>query len=720
MSHPLSPGQGKISDLVHSCFDRDGRKENRPLPIIVLLGTPGSGKTHALSRFAQATRSAPAARLDFKELGQQRPYEVALQLAFQLAQKHPDQSRLRFPRLLIGQTALRAGISAADPRRAEGQLRDALREARRRQVDAAQVAAVVDAGTNAFGMPSVPATEQVVTLLLKAFEWTTVSGLLNRNLAWYAGRSALSETSAVDVLVDLHRRNGIDTSENRIFVDHLLCQAFLADLRGAYAHQSAAQNPLALLDNIDHPGGAGIAFLDLLAELRAEHAASPPQPVDHDPLLVVGSSGTAQAVRGPWHGGPDDPYIRADTDARYEDWLPRVLTQSLSWWYPVRLPALTEAEVARFAALHEEQAAARADRSAANRLRAMAPLVHRLTYGHPWSVQQLHHVVDALLADGRTDTQLHGVLGAELPASTVPPAAARGSRGTAAARGGTRTDARQLSGVARGYLLNGLNGDQRQAAVWLSAARSPYAALNAGLLEGRAEHTRDTILVELRNRLWLFNAVPEDANTRGGVGSPGYLGPPPEEYRQVLHPWLRLLLLDELAGAGPPDTARRPVGSTTRWEHAHTLLRSWYERRGRGIDVLYHRLALNELETVVGSFRSSFRSMNTLGDARSWLRDLYYVTAAPVNRTRFTGASPTHTADDLAREYAPASYDDHELGRPLAELVAALWLAGDPRNRLPPGRPGLNYRIEAMFRQLAMATDVDANTLLDEAARYPV
>ena len=629
-----------------------------------------------------------------------------------MAQKHPNQSRLRFPRLLIGQAALRAEISTADPRRAEGQLQNALRAARRRPVDAAQVAAMVDAGTNALGMPAVPATEQVVTLLLKAYEWTTVSTVLNRNLGWYAGRSPLSEISAVDELVELHRRNGSDTSENRIFVDRLLCQAFLADLRVAYAHRSAAENPLALLDNIDHPGGAGIGFLDLLAELRAEHAASPRQPVDHDPLLVVATSATAQAVHGPWDGGPDDPYIRADTDTHYADWLAGAFTQALDWWYPVRLPALTEAEVAQTAAVHEEHAAARASRPTANRLRTVAPLVHRLSYGHPWSVWQLHRAVDALLASGRPDTELHGVLGARLPAIVVPSAVAESSLGSGTL-GGTRAGARQLSSLAREYLLNGLTSDQRQAAVWLSAARSPYAALNARLLNGRTEHARDTILVELRNRLWLFNAVPEDANTRGGVGSPGYLGQPPEESRQVLHPWLRLLLLDELAGSGRPDAA-------TYWEYAHTVLKSWYERRGRDIDVLYHRLALNELDTVVDSFRCSFRSMNNPSDAHRWLRDLYHVTAAPVNRTRFTGASPTYTADEFARRYASVSYADHELGRPLAELVAALWLAGDPRNRLPPGRPELNFRIAAMFRQLAMATDVDANTLLDEAARYPV
>ncbi|MEC4020889.1 hypothetical protein QMK28_32600, partial [Streptomyces sp. H27-D2] len=348
------------------------------------------------------------------------------------------------------------------------------------------------------------------------------------------------------------------------------------------------------------------------------------------------------------------------------------------------------------------------------------PLVHRLTYGHPWSVLQLHTAIGSLLEHDRDLTSLRGLLDTPVPAPGPPPgpAAGPGARPRPRPRPEPAREPRLASRVLD-YLLAGLTRDQRAAAMRIAAARTPKAGINCGLLNDQPEHARDTLMRELRGRLWLSEPIPEDATTRGGTGPSGYLLPPQGrpgaeraaadstyDGRPVLHPWLRLLLLDSMSGP--------PSGSEAVWQQTHRTLWDWHHRHGKPLDALYHQLALNELDTVTRHFTDGV----TGADLRPWLRELYHVSAAPMYRAQLSDAPPPRAAGELAREHAPLAYADRTTGRPLAELCAALWLAGDPRNRLPPGNPELNYKIGAMFRQLAMVADADADTLLDEAARY--
>ncbi|MEU3462594.1 hypothetical protein ABZ721_21970 [Streptomyces sp. NPDC006733] len=675
MVHAPPPGLGEIDALVHECWSRPVRAQDRALPLIALLGRPGSGKTFALDHFETVTRGAPAARIDFAAADTQRPYEVAVHLAFLLARKHTGIKPLRFPRLLLGLLAVQPELSLTDREQATRELRKALRQARTRgaAVDAGEgITTIVDS----LGLSPIPGTDLIIGVLLRGFEYMPTRTFLNQTYHWYG---SLGPPTAMDELVELNLRSRSTAEEHREAVDRRLCEAFLADLRAAYAHGRRDHNCLVLLDNIDHSHGT--RFLDLLVRLRAEHAVS--QPGRYDPLLIVATSATTRAVPGPADGRPGDPYIHPADRASYADWRPRTDAPPADWWYPVRLRDLYEVEVSLEAGRHLEHA---------TRLARATPLVHRLTYGHPWSVQQVHIAIGGLLAAGVSDRDLYGLLDTPVPGD--------------GAVAGRRPP---LGAVARDYLLEGLTTDQRAATVPVAAARTPAAAVNSGLLNDLSEHARDTVMLELRNQLWLFAPVPEDANTRGGRGPSGYLAAAGDaEQRPVLHPWLRLLLLEELAGQpGPP-------GGPTAWQQAHRTLGGWHERLGRPLDALYHRLALDELDAVVAYFAHGFGAP----DAVPWLRELYHVTAAPMRRTQLTDAQPSHNAGQLAREHAPAAYADPVTGRPLAELAAALWLAGDPRNRLPPGRPELNYKISAMFRQLALAADADTDTLLDEAARF--
>lgn len=50
--------------------------------------------------------------------------------------------------------------------------------------------------------------------------------------------------------------------------------------------------------------------------------------------------------------------------------------------------------------------------------------------------------------------------------------------------------------------------------------------------------------------------------------------------------------------------------------------------------------------------------------------------------------------------------------------MISLWLASDPRNRLPGAHPELNRTINAMFQYLAMRSVPTRVGLMHEAAKY--
>ncbi|MGP3982126.1 hypothetical protein [Streptomyces sp. KR80] len=138
-------GLAEVADLAHECWLRPSAEPERPLPVIVLLGRPGSGKTYALDHFEAVTDGAPVARIDFAAAAEQRPHEVCLHLAFLLARKHRGSKPLRFPRLLLGLLAVQPQLSLTDRGQAVRELRQALRQARNRS-------ATADAGEGIAGL----------------------------------------------------------------------------------------------------------------------------------------------------------------------------------------------------------------------------------------------------------------------------------------------------------------------------------------------------------------------------------------------------------------------------------------------------------------------------------------------------------------------------------------------------------------------------------------
>ncbi|WP_159037296.1 hypothetical protein [Streptomyces specialis] len=652
--------------------NREERRRGRELPLIVLLGRRGSGKTATLNWLGWIASTRPHAAYDFASDAPRRPHEVAARLAFGLSYRHRNQPPIRFPRLTLGLIVVRMGLSfelgGSDPR---DELRQALRQIRKDGAgENGPVLPEVVALLQDLNLLQFPGATLLLSLVRSGLPRLPVGLLWRTGLAWYGARQ---EYVGLDALVALNRLHQSETHGDRAAVDRTLCEAFVADLRAHYARYDRDRACVLLLDNIDR--NRGRQFLDLLVDIR-EHATTPDGREEFDPLLVVATASDSGRVPGTFDPASRGLRLTAPEDASYAAWeraRPRPAVDPAWRWYPVVLRDLTADEVGKLA-------------ESVPRLAGAPPLVHRLTYGHPWSVRRLHDVVRRAIARGDADTALRTVLEADWPSpeADAPP--------------------EPFARAALRYLLTDATDDRLAALTTCAAARELDAAVDAGLLDD-ARHP--LLLEEVGARLWLGPPVPEDAGTRGGHGS-GYLPerchPVPLPGRPVLHPWLRLLLLRELA--------TRPAGDAPDWTATHTTLRDWYHTQGQPLDEYYHRLALGELETVVDRLHVS---LGTLPDVDAWLYELYAVTAAPSRDPVNPGPPASRRALRLAEELAPRSFRDH---RALTVLVTSLWLATDPRNRLPVTAPELNHTIGAMFRELGTHAQPRAAGLLHEAHRY--
>ncbi|MBY8885746.1 hypothetical protein K7472_12915 [Streptomyces sp. PTM05] len=689
---PIRPlGLEAVETLVRDCWVRarqGTRRADRPLPVVVLLGRHGSGKTAALEHLAHRASTAPTAGHDFAA-ATLRPHEVAARLAFRLSLKAPHQRPLHFPRLTHGLVAVdpELRLDANNPEHAKHQLSKAMRSARKRAAGPAADALSEAVGLlNDIGVIPVPGAGLLASLLLRGIGPRLLSTVSRSGVEWYGEGSPAEPLAA---LVALNERSRSEDPADAERVDRLLCEAFLADLRAAHAGRQGLgrdRNCLVVLDNIDR--GDGTRFLTLLLELREALIQAAPDG-GCDPLLVVAASSTARAVPGPFDPGPAGLRISPGERASYDDWhdaVPASPADASWWWYAVRLPDLTAGQVSQLGA------------AIAPRLPEATPLVHRLTYGHPWSVLRTQRAAARLLERPDAQDRLRGIL--DSGPLVRDPGGAGGSPAPPT-----------LGQEALRYLTQGMDAEQLAGLVTCAAARDMESAVNSGLLEGFSPRLRETLLEDTAERLWMVPPLSEDAGTRGGRGS-GYLpadGPAAHPRRlpgsHVLQPWLRLLLTRELA-------AREEGGPHPDWDTAHQRMLAWHaDRPGHELAVPHHTLALGRVDEVVTALRLSLGGLPT----EAWLYELYAVTAAPMREPVVLTEPASHRADRLARDLAPEAYGKH---RSLALLVTSLWLAVDPRNRLPSARPELNFTISASFRDLALHADANSAVLRSEAARY--
>jgi hypothetical protein len=153
---------------------------------------------------------------------------------------------------------------------------------------------------------------------------------------------------------------------------------------------------------------------------------------------------------------------------------------------------------------------------------------------------------------------------------------------------------------------------------------------------------------------------------------------------QALHPVLRRLLLRRLGMRGADA---HPGGSD--WAGTHARLRKISLETGDETGVLYHMLALGEVEQVARRLAEAVRTL----DAEKWLRLLEAVTAAPNNLRQ-----PRKTAREV---YALTKWTDpgDVLVAATGRLVAAMWIGADPLSE--PGKAELNAVMRAAMAQIA-------------------
>ncbi|RBM18708.1 hypothetical protein [Streptomyces sp. PT12] len=263
--------------LFHTCRVRPGegqeRRRGRELPVVVLLGPRGSGKTAMLGHLGFIASRRPHALYDFGSDAAvpRSPYEVAARCALGLSHGFPRQPRVRFPSLALGLLVVRTGISLdeAEPRRARAELRAALRQARESGADdGAQQAGAALTLLQDLNLLQLPGMSLLTSLVQRGLPRLPVEVMWHTGLSWYRDQSAYRR---IDALLALKERGESQDAGDRRAVDRMLCAAFIEDLRAHYARHPGDRASVLLLDNIDR--GEGRAFLDLLVEIREENAS---------------------------------------------------------------------------------------------------------------------------------------------------------------------------------------------------------------------------------------------------------------------------------------------------------------------------------------------------------------------------------------------------------------------------------------------------------------
>lgn len=655
-------GRSGIVELFDDCVRRTDRS-TRDLPLIVLLGPHGSGKTWTLRYLLERCNrsvAVPFAFLDCADGQADDVWQLVCDLADELRGPWPEFGRLRFPRVTLARLAVEPTLPREQDA-AEEALRDVLRRrARLRERGNAAGEVLVDAA-QALDLPLGEAKLLGRLIASVAAARYPVEALYRGGLSWYAARGGRSRGGGLGELVRLNRLfhgardhgakdHGADRGDrdrgakgrrdrdrgDTARAGRVLVEAFLADLVQAYAGANRGLNCAVLLDGCD-AGPAGV-FLRLVAETRAASAT-------RDPLVVVAASGTVPVLPGlrerwsmPWADpDPARTVVPAPESATCATWTAARGNRHTaeSWLLPVHLRDLTPAELDR--ALTDRSSP---DGAVSAQTRGF---VHRLTAGHPWSAKRVLAALDA--ADASPDA-MRAVLGR----------------------------------LSVDYLFGDLPPGQRRTLVRWSAARDVDVAsqATAGPGSGASSSGDSTALHdELERRLWLVRGSPRR-------------GP-------RLHPWLRRVLLWRLAGAGQAE-----------WGAVHRRLAEHAMTRRRYLDAAYHRLACGDVRAAVDHLSKQFHEL----DAEHWIREFGELTSAPGRHN--PAESPDERYEALMRERGPADRDD-PVRDALWSMVAARWIWADP-----VGDPAstLVDAIADGFARLAGKADTGIARYRHEAAEY--
>ncbi|MEV6653738.1 hypothetical protein [Streptomyces sp. NPDC051219] len=643
-------GRSGIVSLVDACLKQRPDAER---PVTMLLGPRGSGASEAHSALMERFGPAyPFAYVNFGGTQTLLPrYALAL-LARQLERKLPRYGRSHFPLLSLGLLAsdqeLRMRSLAEGRRAVQRQLDRFQEENEARHGD--YLAAFFEVGMGAVGMP-----EGASAVALAVFQDALrrgrrrlpgrMAGVFGAKLTasahWYGRHPLTRNQDPMEALVELNlwRHEGDEEEQQRL--NRVLFSAFLEDLRRNAARSFMPRSYLMLLDNCHTEYGR--RFLDLL--IRARHDDTVVTGLACDPLTVVASSNRWLPRWGPATGDAWPWRLRGPDRASPEDWNVHRPTRDSedTWWYPLRLRDLNLDEVR---IRIELQLGSQPDLAPFTRLK---PFVHRLTGGLPRAV---HQVLGVLRQSG---APAEGGPEQDRWLRTLPDRPLRIGEQT-----------RTLAETALGHLLRGFDDSER-------AALADYAAARDLSVGTRVLSPGEALFGEVRAR-WLLAG--------------------PETTVPTLHPWLRRLLLWQLA--------RRPDD----WDLAHELLAEHFRSERRPVQEMYHLLALERIDEVTDHLLARFPAV----PAVQWISEFDAITAAP-NRLPADGGPLELLAALAPRRPGPAV----DAASVIRGLVTARWVWSDPL-----GDPAmrLNDMIAGGFTQLAQLRRNDIVALFNEAERY--
>ncbi|MGW3959476.1 hypothetical protein ACWED2_06605 [Amycolatopsis sp. NPDC005003] len=362
----------------------------------MLLGPVGSGKTHALHRIdADLGWGVVHSRFDFGD-SNANPADVLTRLVYGFSRSWRHRAKPRFLRFALALIAAQADLGTTDYAQDKATLRRLLeefhRDRRPRWVDATIGLGVrLATATGAVPAPYADAFSAELPKLVQAVRPRLAQALRSlRDVEWFQGGDAY------DALIDLNRLARGREADAELLTAWLI-EAFLADVRENHRRMSGPERRspcdcpdsrrkphshtwVALLDNVDHPGG--LTFLRALTAARERHRGTA------DPLLVVATSGSWQGEWGdelgrtwrpPWQ--PENGVGRtvpACSQASYEHWADPADARS-SAYYPVLLEPLAIGGVTELLGRDVP--------------RARAEFAHRATGGLPGAVKHVARVL---------------------------------------------------------------------------------------------------------------------------------------------------------------------------------------------------------------------------------------------------------------------------------------------------------------------------------------
>ncbi|MFE9258105.1 hypothetical protein [Streptomyces sp. NPDC006879] len=643
-------GRSGILSLVEACL---GEPPTAERPVTLLLGPRGSGASEAHSALME--RFGPEHPFAFVNFGGTQSllprYALGL-LARQLERRLPRFGRSQFPLLSLGLLASDQQVrmrSLPEGRRAvQRQLDEFQEESEARHGD--YLAAFFEVGMGAVGVP-----EGASTVALAVFQDALrrgrrrvpqrLSGLFGTRLTggaqWYGRHPMIRSSDPMEALVELNlwRHEGDGSTQDRL--DRVLFSAFLEDLRNNASRSFMPRSYLLLLDNAHTEYGR--RFLDLL--LRARHDDSVVCGRPNDPLTVVASSNRWLPRWGPATGDSWPWRLRGPDRASLADWHDNRPTRDSedTWWYPLRLRDLNLDEVRIRIELELGGASGLAP------FTRLTPFVHRLTGGLPRAV---HQVLEVL-----RQSNAHQEWG---------PDQDRWLRGLPDRSLRVGEENSTLVHSALGHLLREYDASQRATLAACAAARD--FSVGARLLS-----PGDAVFGEMRAR-WLLADTPMT--------------------EPVLHPWLRRLLLWQLAK------------SAQDWDQAHGLLAEHYRMQGLPVQQMYHRLALGQTEEVARHLTDRFLVV----PASQWITEFNTITAAPNCFPAEYG--PLDLLASLVPRRPAQTVDTASV---IHSLVTARWVWSDP---LADPAMRLNDMIADGFAQLSRLRRNDIVALFNEAERH--